>query len=262
MGGMEGAAKRKRATPAAKENREASRLVARFKDSTLPGFIRLLVKHLKELGCSVDVRIGQGEYEVTVYCPDGTTERLKYTAPERDVDGKLIVEWINLDDWINTSDESKEPDDTFEAPSPEAAVTEQPPRMPDDLKQQESVGARLLRELSPEQVALILEDCPLGHVLARYERQLRDIELPEGGFTTKAQADAAGRLDQTFRELQNIQAGLGLPVSEKPERVREAVRRRSAYVKHHTKTGEVIPARPRGRPPRTPEQIRHSAALR
>jgi hypothetical protein len=104
------------------------------------------------------------------------------------------------------------------------------------------------------------DDTRLGRLQTRFERRLREIELPEGGFSSKAQAKAADRLWKTYRDLQKVEAELGLPVTEKPDRVTEAVRMRSLYRLHHTKTGEIIPPRPRGRPRRrAPEQASASS---
>lgn len=116
------------------------------------------------------------------------------------------------------------------------------------------VGARLRRELSPEQLDAVLEESSLGHALKRYERQLREIELPAGGFKSKEQADAGGRLAQSLRELQNVQAGFGIPATEAPERVMEAERMAGAYRRTHDKTGAFIPPRPRGRPRRVVQE--------
>jgi len=116
------------------------------------------------------------------------------------------------------------------------------------------VGARLLRELSPDQIAAVLEESPLGHAMKRYEKQLREIELPAGGFTSKEQADAGARLAQTLRDLQNVQAGLGIATTEAPERVKEAERMAGAYRRTHDERGAFIPPRPRGRPRRVVQE--------
>lgn len=108
-------------------------------------------------------------------------------------------------------------------------------------------------ELSPSQVAAVIEDSTLGRLQARFEKRLREIELPGGGFTTKAQATAAHRLSQTFWHLQERQRKLLLPVMEKPERVKKAEAMESAYHRSHDDTGAPIPVRPRGRPSRSPK---------
>jgi hypothetical protein len=99
-------------------------------------------------------------------------------------------------------------------------------------------------------VSEVTADTRLARLQARLQRRVREIELPEGGFTSKAQAKAAARLSTTFRDLQKVRAELELPPLEKPPEVREVARLRSDYVKHHTKTGEAIPRRRRGRPRR------------
>lgn len=94
------------------------------------------------------------------------------------------------------------------------------------------------------------DDTRLSRLQARYEQRMRDIILPPGGFTTKEQAKAAHRLSSTLRDLQRVQRELGLPLTQKPECVREAERLRQAYEHHHTKGGEYIAPQPRGRPRR------------
>jgi hypothetical protein len=94
------------------------------------------------------------------------------------------------------------------------------------------------------------EDTRLDRLQARYETRLEKIDLPEGGFTTKAELKAAERLAGTYRDLVEVQAKLRLPVTEKPERVKKAEALASAYRRNHDKTGAMIPVRPRGRPRR------------
>jgi hypothetical protein len=100
----------------------------------------------------------------------------------------------------------------------------------------------------------------LDRLERRYEQRLKAIELPPGGFTTKKQADAAARLATNLRDVQKLQTELGCPVSEWPDRVTEAESMASAYRRTHTKTGEIVPRRPRGRPRRnsSSEQARSS----
>jgi hypothetical protein len=153
------------------------------------------------------------------------------------------------------------------APRPDDTATETTKRRPRAKPRPDWIGARKTaprvtavepclpaaapaENLSPAQVAAVIEDSTLGRLQARYEKRLREIVLPKGGFTTKAEANAAGRLSKTLRDLQKIQRKLRLPVTVIPERVREAERLRTDYETHHTKTGEVIPRRPRGRPRR------------
>jgi hypothetical protein len=94
------------------------------------------------------------------------------------------------------------------------------------------------------------DDTRLGRLLARYEKRLREIELPEGGFTTKEQAAAGARLAQTLRHLQNVQRDLDLPVTETPEKVSKAEALASVYRYRHDETGAFKPPRRRGRPRR------------
>ena len=117
------------------------------------------------------------------------------------------------------------------------------------------VGARLMRELSPEQLAALLEESPLGHAVTRYERQLPAAELPAGGFfQSKTQADAGASLGQALRDLQNVQARFGLPITEN-EKVRKAEAKAATYRRSHDPaTGAFIVPRPRGRPRRNARQ--------
>jgi hypothetical protein len=101
---------------------------------------------------------------------------------------------------------------------------------------------------SPEMVAAMLRDSILGRLQQKFEKGLRDIKLPEGGFTTKEQARAGTAFATTFYRLQKRRAQLGLPPVEKPWQVSDAERMKSDYYAHHTATGEFIPPRPRGRP--------------
>jgi hypothetical protein len=122
--------------------------------------------------------------------------------------------------------------------------------MRDDLDKQDGVGARLLRELSPSQLVAVVEDSPLGRLRARFEKELREIELPTGGFTTKAQADAAHRLSGILYQLHDVETGLGLPLTPKAEEVKEGERLRMAFLRSHDKEGRPVAVRPRGRPRR------------
>jgi hypothetical protein len=110
------------------------------------------------------------------------------------------------------------------------------------------VGARLLRELSPSQLEAVVEDSTLGRLRARFEKRLRELELPAGGFTSKGQADAVARLSGTFYQLQNVETGFGLPPREIPWKLTEGARLRSEWENHHDKEGRPIAVRPRGRP--------------
>ena len=108
----------------------------------------------------------------------------------------------------------------------------------------------VMKVAAGETTARVIEDTRLGRLQARYEKRLREIELPEGGFKTKEQSDAAHRLSTTLRDLQKVQTELGLPVAEKPEKVKKAEAMVSAYYGSHDKTGAPIARRPRGRPRR------------
>jgi hypothetical protein len=102
--------------------------------------------------------------------------------------------------------------------------------------------------LSASQIAVAIEDDTLIDRVARFGKRLREIKLPKGGFSTKEDAQAAGAFAKAFRDLQERETELGLPIREKPEAVNEAERLATAYYRRHTATGEFIPPRPRGRP--------------
>jgi hypothetical protein len=106
-------------------------------------------------------------------------------------------------------------------------------------------------DMPPELVAAMLKDSILGRLHQKFEKQLREIELPEGGFTTIEQARAGGALAKTFHDLQKRREKLGLPPMERPDRVTEAATMAAYYYDRHTETGEFIPPRPRGRPRKT-----------
>jgi hypothetical protein len=114
-----------------------------------------------------------------------------------------------------------------------------------------SATAQPRPDLPSELVAAMLKDSILGRLQEKFEKQLLEIELPEGGFTTIEQARAGGALAKTFRDLQKRREKLGLPPLERPDRVTEAATMAAYYYDHHTETGEFIPPRPRGRPPKT-----------
>ena len=104
-------------------------------------------------------------------------------------------------------------------------------------------------ELSPT-LAERIADSRLERLQVRFEKRLREIDLPEDGFTFPSQAKAAERLWSTFRQLQEVRAELKLSAMEKPERLTKAVAMASAYRRSHDKTGAPLPVRPRGRPRR------------
>lgn len=95
------------------------------------------------------------------------------------------------------------------------------------------------------------EDTRLHRLEARYRKRLKQIALPAGGFKTKEDADAGALLAQTLRDLQKVQNELRLPVTATPLLVKEIEAAASAYRRsHELETGEPIPPKPRGRPPR------------
>jgi hypothetical protein len=72
-------------------------------------------------------------------------------------------------------------------------------------------------------------DTPLGRLEFRYAKRLREIELPESGFSSPEQAAAAARLSATYRSLRKLQIELGLPVTPKSWKVTAADRLRVSY---------------------------------
>jgi hypothetical protein len=98
-------------------------------------------------------------------------------------------------------------------------------------------------------------DTRLSRLQGRFAKRLREIELPEDGFTTLAQLKAADQLARTYRDLRDVRSELKLPKIEKPEAVAKAEALASDWRRHHDKTGAVLPPRPRGRPRRiAPDQ--------
>jgi tetratricopeptide (TPR) repeat protein len=90
----------------------------------------------------------------------------------------------------------------------------------------------------------------LSRLEGRFAKRLREIELPENGFTTLAQLKAADQLAKTYRDLRDVRRKLKLPEMEKPEAVAKAEALASDWRRHHDKNGAVIPPRPLGRPRR------------
>ena len=160
-------------------------------------------------------------------------------------------------------------------PSSRPGGASQPSEMPELTKQEQRLLAAfrkvpegeqpavlnwVMKVAAGEMTARVIEDTRLGRLQARYEKRLREIELPEGGFKTKEQFDAAHRLSTTLQDLQKVRAELGLPAAKKPEKVKKAEAMWSAYYASHDKTGAPIARRPRGRPPRkepNPRAFRH-----
>jgi hypothetical protein len=118
----------------------------------------------------------------------------------------------------------------------------------------EAIGA-LVKGAARETTAQSNDDTRLGRLEARFAARLSKLDLPEGGFTNEKDAAAAKRLATTTRELQKVQAALGLPVIETPERVKKGDAMAASYFRHHdAETGEPLPSRPRGRPRRVSVQ--------
>jgi tetratricopeptide (TPR) repeat protein len=95
----------------------------------------------------------------------------------------------------------------------------------------------------------LTDDTRLGRLQARFERRLREIELPEGGFKTLAQFKAGNRLKSTFYDLRDVERELGREI-EKPEKVAQTEAFISAWDRSHDKNGAPVAVRPVGRPRR------------
>jgi tetratricopeptide (TPR) repeat protein len=102
-------------------------------------------------------------------------------------------------------------------------------------------------DLSPRQVAAVLEDSTLGRLRRRYEERLANVELPKDGFKTKKQAQAAGRLTTTYRDLRSRQLKLGLEPLSKDSRITEADRLREAFYRNDQKRKATPTQRTRSR---------------
>jgi ankyrin repeat protein len=143
---------------------------------------------------------------------------------------------------------------------PEGARTSFKQRVSDDFKAAATIAERgAAAGLSATQIAAAIADDTLVDRFVRFQKGLREIELPEGGFTRKEEAQAAAAFAKTFHDLQESEAVFGLLLTDKPPEVSQAEAMKSAYYRHHTETGELIPARPRGRPRRSAQPRAASA---
>ncbi len=102
-----------------------------------------------------------------------------------------------------------------------------------------------LPDLTPEQVAALTADTPLGRLQARYENRLREIDLSNDKITNVEQARAANSLAKTYRNLVEQQIKLGLAPQPQDERVLKAQRLCVAF--YREQKADHAP-RPRGRP--------------
>jgi tetratricopeptide (TPR) repeat protein len=135
---------------------------------------------------------------------------------------------------------------------PEGARAPFKQRVSEDFEAAATIAERgTAAGLSAIQIAIAIADETLVDRLVRFQKGLREIELPEGGFATKEQAQAAAAFAKTFHDLQESEAAFGLPLTDKPHEVSQAEAMKSEYYRYHTETGEPIPRRPRGRPRRT-----------
>jgi hypothetical protein len=119
--------------------------------------------------------------------------------------------------------------------SPRAAKARRPKQesSKDDLKRKNAARETTTpqdRPLTALQVAEAKDRARLDVLKLRFRHRLETIDLPKDGFKTKEQAADAARLAKTLSDMQELQAKLGLEVTEKPERVREAERMRGAFL--------------------------------
>jgi hypothetical protein len=107
-------------------------------------------------------------------------------------------------------------------------------------------------KLTRQQIREAKDIARLDGLLLVCQERLEEMELPESGFTTQAEADAGALLGTTWRELQKLQRKLGKPVTETPGKARLAEAMASAWRRSHDKeTGKLIePRGPGGRPRR------------
>jgi hypothetical protein len=106
--------------------------------------------------------------------------------------------------------------------------------------------ADLAAFMTPQQIAAVTADTPLGRLQVRYEKRLQEIVLPEDKIKDVKQARAAGLLGATFRNLVKQQIKAGLTPQPQDERVTKAQRLSVAFYREQ-KAGHGPPRR-RGRP--------------
>ena len=107
-------------------------------------------------------------------------------------------------------------------------------------------------KLSPKQVDSVVQDSTLGRLHRRYEELVGTIDLPAGGFETKEQAQAAGRLSTTYQNLVKRRTELGLEPLPKDSRVTEARRLTEAFYRRMRRNQPTREPLRRGRPVKTP----------
>jgi hypothetical protein len=99
--------------------------------------------------------------------------------------------------------------------------------------------------MTPQQLAALTADTPLGWAQARYEKRLREVDLPNDKITNAEQARAAASLVTTYRNLVKQQTKLGLAPQPQDERILRAQRLSVAFYREQ-KAGHA--PRRRGRP--------------
>jgi tetratricopeptide (TPR) repeat protein len=111
----------------------------------------------------------------------------------------------------------------------------------------ERAAALTKRGATSAAIRAALADQTYWDLQERFETGVHKVELPTGGLT-REQATAARAFYTTFQRLQEREETLGLPKTPQTDKVRRAGTMSSTYYKHKPPAGEVVPARPPGRP--------------
>jgi hypothetical protein len=95
----------------------------------------------------------------------------------------------------------------------------------------------------------LAEKSAVGRLTYRYKQRLAALRLPEDGFRTREEANAAARLSKNYAALCKAQVALGFEPSPKPDNLKKAEALRMAFERKEKKRLSSKPPRPRGRPP-------------
>lgn len=96
-------------------------------------------------------------------------------------------------------------------------------------------------EATPNELRLTRDNARLADLELEYLLKISKIRLP---VTTRVQSLAAGALASTYREMKNLQAKLGRPVTAKDPRVTQADTGRIAFQRADKRRREEAPERP------------------
>jgi tetratricopeptide (TPR) repeat protein len=89
-------------------------------------------------------------------------------------------------------------------------------------------------KLSASQINALLKDSTLGRLHKRYLEAIENICLPPVGFSSKEEAQGAGRLSTTYQNLVKRLTELGVDSIPKDSRVTEAERLRAAFYRRES----------------------------